>query len=154
VNYGSLLDAVNRIGNALQAIGCQRGDRILIALPDSLEFVATFFGAAKIGVVPVPVSPFMKAGDYSHFLSDSDAKIAVIDPLVAPEFEICAKRLGVTVVISGTERNEQSWLNWQQCAAGASPFLDSAGTGSSEIAFILYSSGSTAARRRRRPKKP
>ena len=50
VTYGELAALANRAGNALLSQGVSRGDRVLLALPDSAEFVATFFGAAKIGV--------------------------------------------------------------------------------------------------------
>src|SRR5260370_29883303 len=49
VTYGELAALANRAGNALRAQGVCRGDRVLIVLPDSAEFVAAFFGAAKKG---------------------------------------------------------------------------------------------------------
>src|SRR5580704_5145806 len=68
-----LRELANRVGNGLAAGGCARGDRVLIVLRDSAEFIAAFFGAAKIGAIPVPVNSFARAGDYSFYLSDSDA---------------------------------------------------------------------------------
>ena len=47
VTYGELAALANRAGNALHSNGVSRGDRVLIVLPDSAEFVAVFFGAAK-----------------------------------------------------------------------------------------------------------
>src|SRR5437879_1235546 len=64
VSYGELAALANRVGNALRAQGVSRGDRVLIVLPDSAEFVAAFFGAAKIGAVAVPVNPFPRPPDY------------------------------------------------------------------------------------------
>src|SRR5260370_32525090 len=68
VTCGELDTLANRAGNALLAQGVCRGDRVLIVLPDSAEFVAAFFGAAKIGAVAVPVNPFARSSDYIHYL--------------------------------------------------------------------------------------
>src|ERR1700747_2396892 len=60
ITCGELAALSNRAGTALRAQGVSRGDRVLIVLPDSLEFVAAFFGAAKIGAVAVPVNPYAR----------------------------------------------------------------------------------------------
>src|SRR5229473_50185 len=61
LSYGELAALANRAGNALRAQGVSRGDRVLIALPDTAGFIAAFFGTAKIGAVAVPVNPFARA---------------------------------------------------------------------------------------------
>ena len=86
VCYGELRELANRVGNALLADGCARGDRVLIVLRDSVEFMAAFFGAAKIGAIPVPVNSFARAGDYSFYVSDCGASIAIVDDGALGEF--------------------------------------------------------------------
>src|SRR5512132_2600824 len=54
--YTQLAELVNRAGNAFRSLGIEPEKRILLAVPDSAEFVAAFFGAAKIGAVPIPVN--------------------------------------------------------------------------------------------------
>ena len=78
VSYGELAALTNRAGNALRAQGVSRGDRVLIALPDSAEFVAAFFGAAKIGAVAVPVNPFARSSDYIHYLENCAPHVAIV----------------------------------------------------------------------------
>src|SRR5213079_152393 len=60
VTYGELCALANRAGNALRSKCVSRAARVLIALPDSADFVAAFFGAAKIGAVAVPVNNFAR----------------------------------------------------------------------------------------------
>src|SRR6201987_6275788 len=86
VRYGELRDMANCAGNALLASGCARGHRVLIVLRDSAEFIAAFFGAAKIGAIPVPVNSFARAGDYSFYIPDSGASIAIVDESALDEF--------------------------------------------------------------------
>src|SRR3989442_12478864 len=83
VNYGAIFESVNRVGNALLDLGVQMEDRVLLILLDSPEFVASFFGAMKLGAVPVPLNTLMRAADYRFFLDDSRAKVAIIsEPLL------------------------------------------------------------------------
>ncbi|MDQ3861897.1 MAG: alpha/beta fold hydrolase, partial [Actinomycetota bacterium] len=49
--YAQVALAANRVGNALLGLGVEVENRVLMALPDSLEFATTFFGAIKIGAV-------------------------------------------------------------------------------------------------------
>ena len=49
--YGDVQKMANRVGNALLGLGVEMEERVLMVLPDSIEFVATWFGAAKIGSV-------------------------------------------------------------------------------------------------------
>src|SRR5438093_3260382 len=64
VTYGEIFESVNRVGNALLDLGVQMEDRVLLILLDGPEFVASFFGAMKLGAVPVPVNTLMRAADY------------------------------------------------------------------------------------------
>ena len=63
---------------------CGRSSACSCLLLDSPEFLATFWGAIKIGAVPIPVNTMMRADDYLYFLEDSRAPVAVVsEPLLA-----------------------------------------------------------------------
>src|SRR5947207_14163300 len=86
VTRGELAALANRAGNALRAQGVSGGDRVLIVLPDSAEFVAACFGAAKIGAVAVPVNPFARSSDYIHYLDNSEPRAATVHSESLAEF--------------------------------------------------------------------
>ena len=77
LTYGGMAELVNRAGNALLDLGVQPEQRVLLLLLDSLEFVAAFWGAIKIGAIPIPVNTMLRADDYLYFLEDSRARVAV-----------------------------------------------------------------------------
>ena len=62
--YQEVHEKVNRTGNALKDLGVEIEHRVLLVLPDSPEFAFNFFGAIKIGAVPIPTNPWMTAKDY------------------------------------------------------------------------------------------
>src|SRR5499426_4286481 len=83
LTYGDVFDLANRTGNALRALGVGLEDRVLMLCLDAPEFLATFWGAIKIGAIPIPVNTMMRGADYLYFLDDSRAPVAVIsEPLL------------------------------------------------------------------------
>ena len=78
--YGDIAARVNQAGHALRRLGVNPGDRVLIILPDSPEFVAAYFGAMKIGAVAVPTSTALRPPDYEYLAAESQAKVVVTEP--------------------------------------------------------------------------
>jgi len=162
VRYDELAEATNRVGNALLAAGVHRGDRVLVALPDSLEFVAAFFGAAKIGAVAVPVNPSTRQPEYAYYLADAVPCLAVVHAETLAEFLPAAElhppeRLVVVAGDSGAGhpglrrrvegapagRMPCHTLDWDAWLASASSDLAPAETAGADPAFFLYTSGSS-----------
>ena len=84
--YREVQQMANEVGNALVRLGVEMEDRVLIVLPDSIEFVATWFGVAKIGAVITMVNTILPAADYEYYLDYTRAKVAVIDASVMERF--------------------------------------------------------------------
>src|SRR5438094_7927200 len=78
VSYAELAKLANRVGNALLELGISGGDRVLIVLPDSAEFIASFFGAAKICAVSVQDNPFVRPGDNINSIHIIDQRPAIV----------------------------------------------------------------------------
>ena len=68
VTYHQLFEMVNQVGNCLRNLGARIEERVLLLLFDTPEFAASFFGAIKIGAVPVPVNTLLKPADYEYLL--------------------------------------------------------------------------------------
>src|SRR6266852_5098055 len=124
VTYGELAALANRAGNALRAQGVSRGDRVLIVLPDSAEFVAAFFGAAKIGAVAVPVNPFARSSDYIHYLENSEPRAVIIHSNALAEFlPASSVRPRTLIVIVGDKKMDSNgvacakWNSWTAAAS-------------------------------------
>ena len=79
VTYAELARIVNRSGNLLRELGVRAEDRVLLALGDSVEFVALWYGAQKIGAVTAEAYTFLQPKDYAYYLDYTDAAIVVAD---------------------------------------------------------------------------
>src|SRR5436309_13429458 len=84
VTYRQLWERVNRVGNGLRKLRVRVEERVLLLLLDGPEFAISFFGAIKIGAVPVPVNTLLKPADYEYLLNNSRARVAIVsESLVA-----------------------------------------------------------------------
>src|SRR5215204_5898319 len=84
IAYAQLAANVNRAGNALRALGVRPEERVVLVVLDSPEFVYGFWGAIKIGAVPVPVNTFMRPDEYAYMLGDSRASVVLASAEVWP----------------------------------------------------------------------
>jgi benzoate-CoA ligase family protein len=143
ITYGELQELVNRTGNALLDLGVQREQRVLCLLLDSPEFLAAFWGAIKIGAIPIPINTMMRGADYLYFLDDSRAPVAIIsEPLLAEAGPILSQASYLKhVVVAGKPSGAQ--IGFDAWIAKASPRLDAVDASKDDAAFWLYSSGST-----------
>jgi benzoate-CoA ligase family protein len=77
--YAELATRTNRVGNALLELGVQPHQRVLLALADSVEFVATWYAVQKIGAVTAEVYTFLQPKDYTYYLDYTEAALVVVD---------------------------------------------------------------------------
>src|SRR6266550_8625800 len=144
VTYGELAGSVDRCGNALRELGIGLEQRILILCLDSPAFAYAFFGAIKIGAVPVPTNTLLPPRDLAYVLNDSRAVAIVVSaPLLPKVLEIRndVPRLRHVIVAGGDEA--AGVLSLEKLLAAANDELSPADTTPDDPCFWLYSSGTT-----------
>ncbi|MGH3758627.1 benzoate-CoA ligase family protein [Actinophytocola sp.] len=142
VTYAELANQVNRIGNVLLDLGVRRGDRLLIALSDGVEFVATWYAAQKIGAVTAEVYTFLPAKDYRYFLDYTGANVVVVDPVTLERMrEASGGRHRLLVAGDFEPRTHEYDLN--ALAARAPDTLAAAPTTKDDVAIWKFTTGST-----------
>ena len=87
ITYAELLNKVNRFGSALRRLGVRPEERVLLLLVDGPEFAYSFFGAIKIGAVPVPLNTLWKGPDYEYVIRDSRASVLIVTADLLPNIE-------------------------------------------------------------------
>ena len=149
LTYADVHDLVNRTGNALRGLGVEREHRVFMLCLDAPEFLGTFWGAIKIGAVPIPFNTLMRAEDYLYALIDSRARVLVVSaPLLAEVAPVLAQSPYLRhVLVAGGDPGGH--LAFEDTVARASGTLDAVATSRDEPAFWLYSSGSTGPPRAR-----
>ena len=145
ITYARVLQNVNRFGNALrQHLDIRREERVALLLLDCPEYAYTFFGAIKVGAVPIPISTLFKPADYEYILNDSRARVVVISEAMLPQLQAIRREnlryLRDVVVVGKAPPGTQAF---SELIEEASEELEAEKTSKDDAAFWLYSSGST-----------
>ncbi|HEU4943325.1 MAG TPA: AMP-binding protein, partial [Gaiellaceae bacterium] len=136
-SYSRLAELVNRSGNVLLELGVRPEERVLLVLGDSVELVALWYGAQKIGAVTAEAYTFLQPKDYAYFLDYTRAGVVVADGTTEPavrEAAASARWLREVLVV------DESYADR---LAAASPELDPAPTTKDDIAIWKFTTGST-----------
>jgi benzoate-CoA ligase len=146
VTYKQLQEKMNQFGNALRQLGVEMEHRVLLVCHDRPEFFYSFFGAIKMGAVPIPVNTMMAPLDYEYFLNNSRARAVVIQDEVWNKISHLRDRflyLKHVIVISESATTDSSVYDYHCLVSGQPTSLEPAHTETNDEAFWLYSSGST-----------
>ncbi|MEC9342179.1 MAG: benzoate-CoA ligase family protein [Pseudomonadota bacterium] len=141
--YADLAARVNRAGNLLKELGVTIEQRVFLCLLDGIDFPAFFWGAIKIGAVPVPVNTLLTAENYATMLRHSRAGVLVVSAPLTEKFSTAVADqpfLRDRLVMGG---EVDGWLDGDGLLVAAHERLDPAPTCADDAAFWLYSSGST-----------
>ena len=140
VTYGRLASLVAGVAAYLRELGVAREQRVLMVMDDSAAFHATFLAAMRIGAVPVPVNPMDRPDNYPYYLSDSYAKVVVIDAGQLERWTATLDDVHVAVAGGGVGPHADFDAVVAERAGELPPPAD---THRDDMAFWLYSSGST-----------
>ena len=132
--YADLARLVNRCGNLLLELGVRPQDRVLLVLADSVEFVALWYGAQKIGAVTAEAYTFLQPKDYAYYLEYTDAALVVADETTEGAIREVAGERRVLVVGDAF---------FEERLAAMSDELEPAPTTKDDIALWKFTTGST-----------
>jgi len=103
--YGELADQVHRFACGLVALGLQRGDRVSLYLPNSVDYVVAFYGTMRAGMVANPINSVFTPSEVSYFITDCAAAALVTTPELLSRLAAALGDLPVKVIITaGAER--------------------------------------------------
>jgi benzoate-CoA ligase family protein len=135
--YAELAALVNRSGNVLRELGVRPEERVLLVLGDSVEFVALWYGAQKIGAVTAEAYTFLQPKDYAYYLDYTRAGVVVVDQTTLEPVRQAAtgSRWLRHILVVGDD--------FDRLAAEASDELDPVPTTKDDIAIWKFTTGST-----------
>jgi 4-hydroxybenzoate-CoA ligase len=150
LTYDGLQARSNRFANALHELGVEHEQRVALLLNDTVDYPVAFWGTIRAGSVAVPLNTYLPMPQYTYILADCRATALVVAaPLAQTIWPVINKlpRLK-TVIIVGTTNDMTGFHGGRVHAfddiiadADGAPFT--ADTLSDEVAFWMYTSGST-----------
>lgn len=137
MTYAELLSAAQGFAAGLAQAGLKPGARVAMLLPDTVDFPIVFWGALRAGLLPVPLNTLLPPGHVFSAIDDCEAEVLVACPELLPALApgLAARPALRHVIATGAAL--ASFM-----APGADAPVPCQGD---DLAFLLYSSGSTSA---------
>ena len=172
-SFAQLHDSALRLAGWLQhEAGVVAGDRVLLMMQNSPQFVIAFYAIMRADAVVVPVNPMSRAEEIAHYLSDPQARVAICAAELAGQVDAACAMLpegerpshllvtryadAMPATIADDERPPAAWAQWLQSEAalpeGATRWADALArehvpapsrAGPDELVALCYTSGTT-----------
>ena len=143
LSYGELNTAANKAGNVFRGLGVECGDRVLMMVRDTPDFVIVYLGLLKIAAVPVGLSTRLVPQDTAYTIDDSESGYFVLDSFFKDHFK---EALTLTenrpkIIYTDAEGSGDDYL--QSLMEDASDELEAVQLPWDAPALWMYSSGTT-----------
>lgn len=129
LSYAQLLDEAERFAGWLtQRAGVERGDRVMLYMQNSAQWIIAYYGILRADAVVVPVNPMNRSAEVVHYLSDSGACVAVCAQDLVPQLEAAVPGTALRQIIVATYSDYiakdsdyplQSWMREDRRPAGS-----------------------------------
>jgi 4-hydroxybenzoate-CoA ligase len=139
LTYAELDAAAGHFAAGLAAASIERERRIALVMLDTVDFPIAFWGALRAGVVPIPINTLLPSDITGYILQDSRAAALFISAPLLEALKPAARRVG-RIVVSHPDARRSDFAKF--CVGNAPPMAECS---PDEVAFWLYSSGSTGA---------
>jgi 4-hydroxybenzoate-CoA ligase len=150
LTYGEVAAETARFADALRRTGIGREQRVVLLLQDTVDFPIAFWGIMRAGAVPVPINTLLTAETVGYILGDCRASGVVMSAGLIEALGAVVRGAGVRQVIVSQPDGSvpvlaDGWIGFPEFLTGGDPDMAIAAASPDEVAFWLYSSGSTGA---------
>jgi long-chain acyl-CoA synthetase len=146
VPFGELYERSQRVAQALKAVGVGHDDRVAFVDKNGVEWFEVTFGLALLGAVNVSVNWRLAAPEMAQIVDDARAGVLIVGPEFVGHVEKIAGDLATVhtiVAIGGAAADHDGWVDYEDFVGGADAVDPGASPGPSDVAFQLYTSGTT-----------
>lgn len=146
-SYGDFALQVSRLAGYLNEIGVQKGDRVLIAVPNTIEFFLSFFASLTIGAIAVPLSHKSPPNKLRFILDDCRPVVAITnlhpDQVIGSDQNHALKEIVLCTGNSSGNLNGHARVSDFRSVIKADAFSKLPRIIDLDPAMIIYTSGST-----------
>lgn len=139
VTYRDLDEQVTRLSHALLEQGVRQGDKVIIFMPNVVEFVVSYFAIQRIGAIVVPVNAKFTLQEVEYVAQHADAKAILVHEAIFAAVE----NIRVIPLKIKTGQEQAGWLNYETLIQHASIQTIDCQLNEDDVSTILYTSGTT-----------
>jgi long-chain acyl-CoA synthetase len=137
-------DRVNRVANALLALGLERNERVAIVLHNRIEYPELYYGIGRAGLINVPCSYRLSVPELAEILSAAEPSLLVVaanEVEKAVELRPLLPTLKHVWVLDGAEQGTGD--TYEDVLAASSPEPVYSPNGENDTFAIFFTSGTT-----------
>ena len=145
LTYAELARASNGMARILREQGARRGDRVGIFMNKGLESAIAIYGVMKAGAAYVPLDPFAPAARISYVIRDCGIRHLITNDLKLSMSGLLDEDVDLDCLIGVEAAEERPYtaISWDAVYASAADQPPDVGVVEQDLAYILYTSGST-----------
>lgn len=148
ITYKQLNDQATKLASSLSSIGFSKGDTCAVMLPNSEQFLYTWVGLSKLGVIEVPVNTAYKGDLFVHILNQAKCKGIIIsnewlDRLLFVQNQLETLQYVIVVGDYNPPSTQFNWLSFNDLLRNTSNNLLFPTITPQDPAVILFTSGTT-----------
>src|SRR5215510_5178814 len=148
LTYGELQARAFQFAAALKELGLRQEDRLLILLPDTVDYPVAFWGAVRAGIIAIPLNTLLSPDVYAYVMADSRATAMVAAAPLARNILPILDRVPRlrTIVLAGASADDVTAFSrldvheFDDLVAREPAEPYTAPTLSDEVAFWMYTS--------------
>jgi long-chain acyl-CoA synthetase len=143
LTWRELDEGANRVANILLALGARHGDRVMMMLGNSIEFVEIYYGLAKIGCISAPVMPRSVAGEIQFISDNLRARFVIAEADSTPILREIAPKLKSVEAMIGIGAGHGLAHDFAALTAKASTAEPAVAVAPDDILTTKFTSGTT-----------
>ncbi|WP_106754386.1 acyl-CoA synthetase [Pannonibacter carbonis] len=143
VSFGELKALSNRLANLFRARGLERGDRVGVLLPQSIETAAAHIAALKCGAITIPLFTLFGEEALEYRLGNAGVKIVVADASGAAKLSRLREALPALTTVLCIDGAMDGAEDLARALTGHETQFTPVDTGADDPAIIIYTSGTT-----------
>lgn len=141
ITYKEWNEQVNRLADSLKRLGVQKGDKVVIHMPNTKEFLFAYLAVQRLGGLAVPINARLVEQEITYILDHSDASMFITHDMLFDNIRHLPEKKDIQFIKSGAAEN--NWLSFEDLLASGSPEEIACDLTEDDEASILYTSGTT-----------
>jgi long-chain acyl-CoA synthetase len=145
LTFKQFSESAARLSAGLTSLGVKKGDRVILLLNNSLEFVVSYFAILNSGAEVVPLNTFLRQEEIVYIIKDCKAKVFI----TSPDFQEQMKGFNSNItpslenIITVEDISGLKSLKYNDVLKQKAALIPAVDIGDNDVAVIIYTSGTT-----------
>ncbi|GAB4074705.1 AMP-binding protein [Barrientosiimonas marina] len=141
ITYGEWNQHVNQLADSFRKLGVAKGDKVVLHMPNTKEFLYTYFAVHRLGAIIIPINAKLVQQEILYIVRQSDAKVFVTHEDVFEQVKDLPQEANLDYIKTGHKKGE--WYSFERLLEQGSPDDIPCDLIEGDEASILYTSGTT-----------